>query len=146
MRKNFKLTSHRQNCVNWLMLVLSEYFLVFLTTHFQVCHTCLDIRSLLCISVFLHFSISDFGRLDFKTEDYIPSSSVSHSDIRNSPSLPGSPSRYPIISPGVSLYTHIHHCHCISYSDVVISNCRIHCQNHLAIDCTHQEKMFNNKM
>ena len=40
------------------------------------------------ISVLLSFCISDFVRLDFKTEDYIPSSSVSHSDIRNSPTLP----------------------------------------------------------
>ena len=65
------------------------------------------------ISVSMSFCISDFGRLDFKTEDYIPSSSVSDSDIRNSPSLLRGIRLY---HQGVSLYTYIHHCHCMSSS------------------------------
>ena len=79
------------------------------------------------ISVLLSFCISDFVRLDFKTEDYIPSSSVSASDIRNSPpSLRG----IRLYHQGLSVYTYIHHCHLIivivfCIVIIVIANCHL---------------------
>ena len=79
------------------------------------------------ISVLLSFCISDFVRLDFKTEDYIPSSSVSASDIRNSPpSLRG----IRLYHQGLSVYTYIHHCHLIivivfCILIIVIANCHL---------------------